>query len=199
MTAPVAVATATVTAAKSRAGRRMRSDQRGTAAIDFAFVAPVLFLFLMGTVEMSVTLFLSAALEEGVLQASRYSITGFTSGGLSRQDRVLEILKTYTFGLLDLKDENVTTLVYPNFASIGKPEPFTDVNGSGGWDAGEPFMDVNGNGSWDADMGSAGLGGPGDIVVYKVDYRWGYLTELLEPLLGDITVTGSVAVRNEPF
>ena len=51
------------------------------------------------------------------------------------------------------------TLVYESFADIGKPEPFTDQDGNGAYNAGEPFVDVNGNGQWDADMGEAGLGG----------------------------------------
>ena len=66
-------------------------------------------------------------------------------------------------------------------------------------DVGEPFTDVNGNGSWDNDMGVAGLGGAGDIVVYKVDYTWGLLTDFLKPYTGDLTFTTGVAVRDEPY
>ncbi|TVR78786.1 MAG: pilus assembly protein [Rhodospirillales bacterium] len=177
----------------------IRRDDRGVAAIEFAFVAPVLFLFLIGTIELTMVLFLNSALERGVLAASRYAITGSVPDGVSRQDRVLDILKENTFGLITLTEDNVTALIYPTFDSIGQPEPFTDLNGNGVYDEGEPFVDVNGNGVWDADMGLAGLGGPGDIVVYRVDYDWGMLTQLLDTLVGGVTLTGSIVVRNEPF
>ena len=65
------------------------------------------------------------------------------------------------------------TLVYESFADIGEPEPFTDQDGNAGYNSGEPFVDVNGNGQWDEDMGEAGLGGPSDVVVYRLSYDWG--------------------------
>lgn len=179
--------------------RRLDHDDRGVAALEFGLVAPVLILLIMGTIELSIALFLGISLEQGVLEASRYSITGSTTGGVSREARVLQILQQYTFGLVTLSSSNLTTLVYPSFDDVGEPEPFTDSNGNGSYDAGEPFTDVNGNGQWDSDMGAAGLGGPGDIVVYRVNYDWGFVTRYLEDLIGDITLTGSIAVRNEPY
>ncbi len=68
-------------------------------------------------------------------------------------------------------------------------------------DPGE-YVDINGNNQWDADMGAAGAGGPGAVVVYKVKYDWPLLTGLLTPLLGQngyVTLSVSTAVRNEPF
>lgn len=72
-------------------------------------------------------------------------------------------------------------------------------NSNGQRDAGETFSDVNGNGAWDADMGRAGLGGPGDIVVYEVSYETTGLTSFMRPILGAVTHVATVAVRNEPF
>ena len=95
---------------------------------------------------------------------------------------------------------DLDTLVYSSFADIGKPEPFTDENGNGTWDAGEPLTDVNGNAQWDADMGKAGLGGPSDIVVYRLSYDWGLVTPMMRGVLGDsVHHVSSIAVRNEPY
>ena len=92
------------------------------------------------------------------------------------------------------------TLVYENFADVGQPEPFTDENGNGVWDNDEPFTDVNGNGTWDPDMGAAGLGGPGDVVIYRMSYDWSIMIPLFRPFFGDeITLQSNIAVRNEPF
>jgi hypothetical protein len=92
------------------------------------------------------------------------------------------------------------TLVYENFGDVGQPEPFTDENANEAYDAGEPFNDINGNGTWDEDMGAAGLGGPGDVVVYRMSYDWSIIIPLFRPFFGDaITLQANIAVRNEPF
>ena len=60
---------------------------------------------------------------------------------------MLEIVERQTYGLLDMDQVDLDTLVYESFADIGEPEPFTDENGNGAYDAGEAFIDVNGNGT----------------------------------------------------
>jgi hypothetical protein len=83
---------------------------------------------------------------------------------------------------------------------VGQPEPFTDENGNDAYDAGEPYTDSNGNGGWDDDMGAAGLGGPGDVVVYSMSYDWPIMIPLFQPIFGDhVTLQANIAVRNEPF
>ncbi|MCP4228101.1 MAG: hypothetical protein GY773_32535 [Actinomycetia bacterium] len=53
---------------------------------------------------------------------------------------------------------------------------------------------------WDDDMGAAGLGGPGDVVVYRLSYDWNIMIPLFEPIFGEtVTLQANVAVRNEPF
>jgi hypothetical protein len=94
----------------------------------------------------------------------------------------------------------VTTLVYGDFSEVGQPEPFTDENDNDAYDAGEPYTDVNGNGSWDDDMGAAGLGGPGEVVVYEMRYDWPIMIPLFQPFFGDhVRLQANIAVRNEPF
>jgi hypothetical protein len=116
---------------------------------------------------------------------------------------IRKIVKDRTAGLIDMNKVKIETLVYQNFSDIGKPEPFTDqAPFNGVYDVGEPFVDVNGNGKWDADMGAAGVGGPGAVVVYRVSYNWPLLTGLMVPLLGSggyVHLSVSTAVRNEPF
>ena len=132
----------------------------------------MLLLFIIGSIEMAINLFIGSSIESAVMEASRYGITG-TEAGVSRADKVLEIVADRTYGLLDMDQVDMDTLVYESFADIGKPEPFTDQDGNEVYNSGEPFVDVNGNGQWDADMGEAGLGGPSDVVVYRLSYDWG--------------------------
>jgi hypothetical protein len=171
----------------------------GATAVEFALVLPLLLLMTLGTVEIAIVLFVRSSMESAVLEASRYGISK-PEEGVSRPDRVLEIVEEKTYGLLDMETVDMETLIYDSFADIGRPEPFVDANANGAYDAGEAFTDVNGNAVWDPDMGEAGLGGPSDIVVYRLSYDWGIVTPMLQDIIGrSVRHVSSVAVRNEPF
>ena len=183
--------------------RRLKACRRGVTGIEFAVVAPAVFLTVAGIIELAMIMFVSTLSEGGLREASRFSITGFTPPGMTREERILQILGEHTIGLVDMTQATVTYKVYPSFDDIGKPEPFTDdAPANGTYDAGEAFQDINGNGQWDSDMGAAGLGGPGDIVLYTIEFEWALMTPLVAPLMGNdgkITMNSSVAVKNEPF
>jgi hypothetical protein len=190
------------TLSPQRPRRRWRAvaDETGNAMMEFAFLAPVFLAMLGAIMEFSGIMFVQAMLEGGAREASRYGITGFTSDGVSREDQIRAIVAQNTHGIVDLDRLDMDTLVYHNFADIGQPEPFTDENDNGVYDEGEPFTDINGNGSWDEDMGAAGLGGPGDVVVYRMSYDWNIMIPFFRMFFGDaITLRANIAVRNEPF
>ncbi len=163
-------------------------------------IFPVFILAIFGIIETAIVLFVSSSIEAAVLEASRFGVTGGLTPGVSREDRVLEIVGDKTYGMVDMDEVDIQTLVYASFDDIGQPEPFDDENLNTVCEDPEPFTDVNGNGVWDADMGAAGLGGPSDVVVYRVSYDWGVMTPLIRDILGDsVRHVSSVAVRNEPF
>ena len=180
--------------------RPVRRDRRGNAMMEFAFIAPIFLAMLGGIFEFSGILFVQTILEGSAREAARYGITGFTTEGVSREDQIRAIVGEFTFGIIDLDDLVMETLVYDSFSAVGEPEPFEDDDGDGVWSAGEPFTHVNGNGSWDDDIGAAGLGGPGDIVVYRMSYDWPIMIPLFVPFFGEaVTLNANIAVRNEPF
>jgi Flp pilus assembly pilin Flp len=180
--------------------RRLRREEDGATVVEFAFVFPVFILAVLGTIETAIVIFISSSIEAAVLEASRYGITGGTVPGVTREERVLDIVGDKTYGLVDMDLVGIDTLVYESFDDIGQPEPFEDANLNVVYDTGELFTDVNGNGQWDADMGAAGLGGPSDVVVYRVTYAWGIMTPLIRSVIGESVLhASSVAVRNEPY
>jgi Flp pilus assembly protein TadG len=182
--------------------RDLRRDREGGTMIEFAFVAPILMLFIMGIIEVAMILLVSTLLEGSVREAARYGITGYVVDGFDRVGMIRKIVRQHTLGLVDMEQVEIQTVTYQSFSAIGQPEPFTDKNGNNTRDAGESFNDVNGNGKWDDDMGVAGAGGPGDIVVYTVTYDWPMLTSYMDDLLGRggvIQLKASYAVRNEPW
>lgn len=178
---------------------RARICQAGQAIVEFALLAPALLGLICGIIEFSGILLVQTLLEGGAREASRYGITGSVPAGMDRESMILQIISDNSFDIIEPNDIDVETLVYETFGSVGQPEPFTDENSNGSYDAGEPFDDINENGGWDQDMGAAGLGGPGDVVVYQLSYDWTIMVPIFRPIFGDeITLEASIAVRNEP-
>jgi Flp pilus assembly pilin Flp len=186
------------------AGRlaRLVRGRRGVTAVEFALIAPVCMTLVCVFIDLSMVMFITNVMEGGLREASRYAITGYLEPGKTREQKIAEIVKDHSYGLINEADIAITYKVYPSFGDVGQPEPFVDQNANGKYDSGEPFTDVNKNGKWDSDMGAAGVGGPGDIVAYIVTYKWTLWTPLASEIWGDggtITLSATVAVRNEPY
>jgi hypothetical protein len=172
----------------------------GSAIVEFALVAPIFLGLMLAILEFSGIMFVQTLLEGGAREASRYGITGQQPDGVSRDEMILQIVGENSFGIIDMDELVMETKVYGSFDEVGQPEPFTDENDNDAWDEGEPYTDSNGNGSWDDDMGAAGLGGPGEVVVYEMSYDWPIMIPWFQPFFGDhVTLEANIAVRNEPF
>lgn len=178
---------------------RFAANRSGATSVELALGFPVLLSFVIGILEVANLIFLSVALENAVLHASRYGVTGGTASGVTRLEQVRGIIENQTFGRIASEELTIDTLVFEQFADIGQPEPFADANGNGAYDTGETFSDVNGNGVWDSDMGTVGLGGAGDIVLYRVSYTAPSLTGFMDWATQAVELTAAVAVRNEPY
>ena len=180
---------------------KVRGNSDGSAAIEFAFTAPLLIMTIVGIMEFSMIMFLNTAIEGGLRDAARFGTTGAVPAGTSRTEVIVQKLQDASLGLIPMEAETVHALAYSNFSEVGQPEPYNDTNPANGqYDAGESFTDVNANGQWDADMGTPGLGGPCAVVVYRGETQWQLLLGLLADAIGNpVVLTASTAVRNEPF
>ncbi len=180
---------------------KLRHDESGSAITEFALTLPIFLTMIFGIFEIGYYFYLSTAIENAVLSASRFGITGgVLDDAIDRETQVRDIVLSQTFGSLDPSALEVETRVFEQFSDIGEePEPFVDDNGNGQYDAGEPFTDENGNGQYDDNLGEAGLGGSGDIVLYRIVYRGASLSGIGDLLADGYTITATVAVRNEPF
>ena len=182
--------------------RRFLDCQKGISALEFALVAPIMLLAITGIIDLMLVMFVTSLMEGGLRDGSRLGRIGFQPVGSTREEAVAQKIADATIGLLDMNQVQITTKVYQDFSSVGQPEPFTDANANGSYDAGESYTDVNGNSAWDADQGVAGLGSPNNVVLYTVHYDWTLLTPLLPTFLpngGTFPIEVSLAVRNEPW
>ncbi len=181
---------------------RFQHCTSGVTSVEFAFAAPILFMVVVGIMEVSMIFFASTLLEGGLREAARFGITGSEPSQGTREERIVEIVNDHGAGLITITAEDISILVYSDFGSIGEPEPYADENTNGEYDVGEAFTDINCSGEWDQDMGGAGAGSGGDVVLYRVDYEWPLLVGLLAPLIGNdgkVPLSAGVAVRNEPY
>lgn len=179
-----------------------RRDNRGVTAIEFAFVAPALVLFIVGTIETGLMLTAQQVLDEATFTGSRTSKTGYTATGSTQAATISAAIKKAAQSYLDPNKIVVTSLAYDDYSAVGQPEPFTDVNKNGKRDAGESFTDTNGNGKWDADRGRSGAGQSGEIVMFTATYSWTLRTPLMAKLIGAngaVPLTARAVVKNEPY
>lgn len=182
--------------------KRQRLNDRGVTAVEFSILAPVFLLVVMGIIELSSAMFAWVTMESAVREASRFGITGYAEDGETREEGITRIMQAQSHGLLNPAKIVIDTLVYSQFDKIGQPEPYTDANANNQYDSGEAFVDVNGNGEWDPDMGATGAGDAGDVVIYRVTYPWQMFTPFAQSLFpnqGQITLSASMVVRNEPY
>lgn len=176
-------------------------DESGIAALEFAMITPVLLLMLMGIIEFSMIMFTTAVMESATNITSRLGKTGYVAEGSTREQQILDSVAHRTAGLLDPEKITIDSKIYSDFSKIGQPEPCLDPTSSPcPGTSGVNFVDINGNGMWDADMGKAGLGEAGDVVVYTVSYPWPIMTPFIGSIIGNpFTLTVRTVVRNEPY
>lgn len=181
---------------------RFCRDETGASALGFAFTALPFFTLVCGIIEMGAIMFTSALMEGALRDAARFGITGEEPAGATRLEQIETIITRRTVGMVDVEASQIEVIVYPSFATIGQGEDFVDGNGNGTYDAGETYTDANGNSQYDADLGEAGVGGAGDVVLYRIRYDYTLMLPVLAPLIGAdgvMPLQASIAVRNEPF
>lgn len=182
--------------------RQFARAHQGVTAVEFALLAPVLLLLMMGIVEFSLIMLAYNVIESATTVSARLGATGFTTSGISREQTILNSITARAGTFITPSKLVITSKFYSQFSNISDPEPYTDTNHNGMYNAGEPYTDVNGNGKWDDDMGKAGYGQAGDIVVYTVSYPWKILTPMVGSFIGHngvFTITTHAVTKNEPF
>lgn len=185
--------------------RAIRSNEHGIATMEFALLAPMLMLFLFGLLELAWVQSARSALESSTMKAAR-QIAASDCPELREKQMISTILK----GMAHVKSSNgelpkIEVKSYAGeFGRVGEPEPFIDnAPKNGKFDVGESYTDVNGSGAWEADMGKKGsVGDANEVVSYTVTYRVNPLvpwlaTQLGDPV-GDYPIKATTVIRNEP-
>jgi Flp pilus assembly protein TadG len=155
--------------------------QEGSTVIEFALVAPIVFIMVFGIIEFSLMMFASSVIENATTAAARYGITGNSydvapsadACNTARGNYIRRTIDTMSMGLMTAADIRVTTEVFDDFASVSP----------------------TGN-SATADYGCGG-----QTVLYHVQYNWKVITPLIAQFFtnGMQPLSASILVKNEKF
>ncbi|MFA7601929.1 MAG: TadE family protein [Novosphingobium sp.] len=181
---------------RPRLARRLAAAPDGAAVVEFAIVAPVFLILLLGIFDIGQMVYAKAILSGAVEKAAR-------SGSLEAADTAAadEAVKAAILPILPQATVTTSRRSYFDFTDVARPEKWTDTNLNGTCDDGEPYVDENRSGQWEQDVGKAGNGGAGDVVLYTVTvtYKPLFTAKFFSDYNADRTLSAVGVRKNQPF
>lgn len=169
----------------ARAWRRLRRDQNGAAAVEFALVATPFLALIFAIIESAIVLFAGQVLETAVVDSARLIMTGQAQAAGMSQAQFKQQVCTRITGLFDCANGvYVDVKSFSSFSTVSINSPVQ--NGT--------FTD-----NFTYSPGSAG-----DVVVVRLYYLYPVYVSLLGLNLADVSggkrlIAATAAFRNEPF
>ena len=167
-----------------RLARRFVRQQSGVAAVEFGMVAVPFLALIFAILESSIIFFAGQALETAVADTGRLIMTGQAQQQGFDQAAFKNAVCAKIFGLFDCANGIfIDVKSFPSFAAMTMPSP----------------LDAQGN--LVNNFGYA-PGGPCDIVLVRLYYRWPVYVSLLKldnMAGGKQLLIATSAFRNEPY
>jgi len=166
--------------------RRFRRNRGGSAAVEFALVAPMFFALLFAIIESALVFYAGQVLETAVQNSARLILTGQAQGSSMSQAQFKDNICKRVSALFSCDALYVDVQSYgSDFGTVQIKSPI---------DASKNFVDTT----------QYKTGGPGDIVVVRAFYKWPlYVTGLgynIANLSGSKRLlSATAAFRNEPY
>lgn len=135
--------------------RRFRRNRRGSAAVEFALVAPIFFVMLFAIIETALMFFAAQVLETGTQDSARLMLTHQAQDANMTQAQFKQDLCGRVVVLLSCADVYVDVKSYPEGAAVNISDP---IDGGGNF--------VNNFSYQTAPAGSA------NTVVVRAFYQW---------------------------
>jgi Flp pilus assembly protein TadG len=165
--------------------RRFRRNRKGSAAVEFALVAPVFFALLFAIIETALVFFAGQVLETITQNSARMILTGQAQGSGFSQAQFQAYVCSQIPALFTCANVYVDVQNYPAFSNVTITPPV---------DASNNFVN---------NMAYC-PGAAGDIVVVRVFYQWPLFVTGLGYNISNLAgskrlLTATAAFRNEPF
>ncbi len=158
-------------------------DSRGSAAVEFALVAPPFILLMVGTLEISIMFFTGSVIEGATKEVARQIRTGQIQESADPlaafQSEVCDAL----INVIECTDVVFNVKTFSSFSVVSMPIE----------------MDEDGN----IINTTFTPGGSGAVTVVRTVYRWDFVTPMIGHVipagLGGHTLVSTVAFQNEPY
>jgi Flp pilus assembly protein TadG len=166
--------------------RRFRRNRRGSAAVEFALVAPLFFGVLFAIIELALVFFASQILETVTQDTSRLIMTGQAqNAGFTQAQFKNAVCAKLTVMFDCVNGVSIDVQSYKQFSAVDVKDPI---------DAGKNFVPPN----------NYLPGGASDIVVVRLFYKWPLFVTGLGFNVANIAdnkrlLTATAAFKNEPF
>jgi Flp pilus assembly pilin Flp len=186
-----------------RLATQLVKDTRGATIIEFAFVAPVMAVFMLGAFDTAHTLYMRGVLQ-GIVQKTARDSSLETSTNVAAQAALDGKVTAQVRALNSQAAISFSRRFYRTFSDVAaaKAEVWTqDTNHDGVCDAGEPFVDTNNNGVRDMDGGDSGQGGAYDRTLYTVEVRYPRMFPLYNVInvSRNVTIKATTVLENQPY
>ena len=177
------------TASVNNALRRFRRNRRGSAAVEFALVAPVFFALLFAIIETAIVFFANQVLETVTQDSARLVQTGQAQAAAydaANFKKLVVCTRPLANLLFDcMSGVSVDVQSYPAFSSVVITDPI---------DAAKNFTN-----NMQYNPGNAG-----DIVVVRAFYQWPLFVTGLGYNISNLSgskrlLSATAAFRNEPY
>jgi Flp pilus assembly protein TadG len=174
------------TAPKTSILRRFRRNRRGSAAVEFALVAPLFFGVLFAIIELALVFFASQILETVTQDTSRLIMTGQAqNAGFTQAQFKNAVCAKLTVMFDCVNGVSIDVQSYKQFSAVDVKDPI---------DAGKNFVPPN----------NYLPGGASDIVVVRLFYKWPLFVTGLGFNVANIgnnqrLLTATAAFQNEPY
>ncbi len=167
------------------AWRRLRRDENGAAAVEFALVATPFLALLFAIIESAIVLFAGQVLETAVVDSARLIMTGQAQAASMSQAQFKEAVCARITGMFDCANGiYVDVKSFSSFTTVAINSPVQ-------------------NGTFTNNF-TYSPGNAGDVVVVRLYYLYPVYVSLLGLNLADVSggkrlIAATAAFRNEPF
>lgn len=179
---------------------RLISSTRGATIIEFALIAPVLLLMIVGGLEIGHTMYVRSALIGSLQKAARdLSLEG--ANAFTRQDAIADSVSSTVHQIMPSAQVSLTARSFHDYRYVAlSGEEYNDANHNGRCDNGEAFIDGNRNGTWDIDGSVAGRGGAKDVVLLEAIVRYNRIgPSRLFAAAPQTVLAARTLIRNQPY
>jgi TadE-like protein len=182
--------------------KTLTRDQQGATLMEFAFVAPVFCLMLMGGMDVGYGIYIRSVASGTLESAARKgSLEGATPSQIRSAIRD-DIYRILPKAARNTSNVAIGTKSYTDYSRIDAPEKISvDNDNDGILDSGDCWIDEDGNNQYGTNEGLNGMGGSDDSVYYTVDIT---LTKLfpfykMVNMPEQQTLTVKTLVINQPY